>query len=114
MLPAYEASRVSCLFFIVYLIIGLFFLMNLLLAIFYNIYKSTVESSMTNFVDERDNYLKRKFNELDSEGVGYIDKKACKELIVHFLKLEKSGSVTSTGGSMTQHDIDMVVDMLAK
>lgn len=38
MLSAYQVSRLNCLFFISYLIFGLFLLMNLLLAIFYSNY----------------------------------------------------------------------------
>ncbi len=39
MLPAYEQSRLNSLFFIVFLVVGLFLLMNMLLAIFYSNYK---------------------------------------------------------------------------
>ena len=39
MLPAYRENRVASIFFIVYLIFGLFLFMNLLLAIFYSNYK---------------------------------------------------------------------------
>jgi two pore calcium channel protein len=38
MLPAVAKNRWTCLFFILYLLIGLFFLLNLILAIFYNHY----------------------------------------------------------------------------
>jgi len=38
MLPAYGKNRLDCLFFIFYLVVGLFLLMNLLLAIFYSNY----------------------------------------------------------------------------
>jgi hypothetical protein len=36
MLPAYHVRRVNCIFFIFYLIFGLFLLMNMLLAVFYS------------------------------------------------------------------------------
>jgi hypothetical protein len=39
MLPAYQISRWNCFFFIIYLILGLFLMMNLLLAIFYSNFK---------------------------------------------------------------------------
>jgi hypothetical protein len=39
MLPAYQVNRLNCIFFIGYLIFGLFLLMNLLLAIFYSNYQ---------------------------------------------------------------------------
>ena len=39
MLPAYQKDRIACLFFIAYLTLGLFLIMNLLLAIFYSNFK---------------------------------------------------------------------------
>ena len=38
MMPAYKVNRLYVLFFIAYLVIGLFFLLNMLLAVFYNNY----------------------------------------------------------------------------
>ena len=43
MMPAYQEQRWSALFFIVFLLIGLFFLMNLILATIYNHYKTEVD-----------------------------------------------------------------------
>jgi hypothetical protein len=40
MLPAYQIYRGDCLYFIIYLVVGLYLLMNLLLAIFYSNFKS--------------------------------------------------------------------------
>lgn len=39
MLPAYEYSRVLAVFFVVYLLFGVFLIMNLLMALFYSNYK---------------------------------------------------------------------------
>lgn len=38
MLPSYAVNRLAGIFFVIYLLIGLFLLMNLLLAIFYSSY----------------------------------------------------------------------------
>jgi len=35
MLPAYQENRIYCLFFIIYLLFGVFLLMHLLMALFY-------------------------------------------------------------------------------
>lgn len=43
MLPAYESSRFNFIFFLVYLVCGLFLIMNLLLAIIYSTYKQHYE-----------------------------------------------------------------------
>lgn len=39
MLPAYGINRMTCIFFIIYLTIGLFIFMNLLLAVVYSNYQ---------------------------------------------------------------------------
>lgn len=49
MLPSYGQSRAFCLFFITYLILGLFLFMNLLLAIFYSNYQERADASIDNF-----------------------------------------------------------------
>ena len=43
MLPAYQIYRGNCLYFIIYLVLGLMLLMNLLLAIFYSNFKAHSE-----------------------------------------------------------------------
>jgi hypothetical protein len=49
MMPAYANNRWNCLFFISFLCFGLFFLLNLILAIFYNNYRKQVESRAERF-----------------------------------------------------------------
>jgi two pore calcium channel protein len=65
MLPAYRQNRVSCLFFVVYLLFGIFLFMNLLQAMFYTNYKKRYEDTIEGFVDIRTMYLENQFNELD-------------------------------------------------
>lgn len=49
MLPSYAQERRYSIFFITYLIIGLFMLMNLLLAIFYSNYQERVDAAIDKF-----------------------------------------------------------------
>ncbi len=49
MLPAYEQSRIYALFFISYLLFGLFLILNLLMAVYYNNYKRRYENSLIKF-----------------------------------------------------------------
>jgi two pore calcium channel protein 3 len=74
MLPAYEYSRPLAFFFVIYLLFGVFLLMNLLMALFYNNYKDRLTKQMKDFHTERDQYLDEKFNELDKEKKGYLNK----------------------------------------
>lgn len=54
MLPAYEYSRILAVFFVVYLLFGVFLLMNLLMALFYSNYKDRLTAQMKDFHHERD------------------------------------------------------------
>lgn len=53
MLPAYEYSRILAVFFVIYLLFGVFLLMNLLLALFYSNYKDRLSAQMKEFHHER-------------------------------------------------------------
>jgi len=57
MLPAYQTSRWNCLFFLSYLIFGLFLMMNLLLAVFYSNFKDRFEKNIQKKDDKRSEYL---------------------------------------------------------
>ena len=74
MLPAYEQNRPLVLFFIFYLMVGVFLIMNLLMALFYHNYKNRYQAQLRVFNKERDDYLETKFDELDKEKKGYLDK----------------------------------------
>ena len=78
MMPAYEMSTFYTLYFIAYVLIGVYFLLNLLLAVFYSNYQSRVEESIDNFVDKRIDYLEQKFYEFDEENKGYLVISECK------------------------------------
>jgi hypothetical protein len=54
MLPAYEYSRPLAIFFVVYLLFGVFLIMNLLMALFYSNYKDRITEQMREFHIERD------------------------------------------------------------
>ena len=73
MLPAYQQSRRYFFFFGTYLLLGLFFVMNLLLAVIYSNFKSYFEQQIENMDDTRSQYLSDKFKALSS-GQEYLDK----------------------------------------
>jgi len=90
MLPAYQVSRLNCIFFISFLIFGLFLLMNLLLAIFYSNYQLRFQQQINSFVEERNNYLIEKFTELDKNGKGYLSKDECYLIFQDIRSLDQS------------------------
>lgn len=80
MLPAYSINRLYCIFFIVYLVIGLFILFNLLLAAFFNNYRSQIENAALNFIDHQRKACIQAFDLLE-EGYDYISNETLKVLL---------------------------------
>jgi len=78
MLPAYNANRLSCLFFIFYLIFGLYFIQNLLLATIFNNYKQRIESKIVDKKESRAELIESYFDSFDIEKKGYLDLKEAK------------------------------------
>jgi heme/copper-type cytochrome/quinol oxidase subunit 2 len=74
MMPSYSDNRMNAIFFITFLIIGLFLLMNLLLAIFYAKYQEKADEGIDNAKISRNEFLCELFLEFDKEGNGFIDK----------------------------------------
>ena len=66
MMYGYTQYRWTSLFFVLYLIIGLFFLLNLLLAVFCNYYNAQVEAVALKVLEQHSNFMK--------EGLNYLDK----------------------------------------
>jgi hypothetical protein len=71
MLPAYLVNRVSCLYFLFYLIMGLFLFLSLLLAIVYSNFKIRFLKKIEKGNDKRSYFLLEQFNLL-SDGKEYL------------------------------------------
>ena len=104
MLPSYAQQRRYSIFFITYLVIGLFMLMNLLLAIFYSNYQERVDAAIDKFMNQRNEFLIRLFrkyvNDEDENAKGGINKKAVEELTKEIHSL-------INGHDSKKEDIDM-------
>lgn len=66
--------------------------MNLLLAIFYSNYQMRFKQQITNFVDDRNNFLIEKFYELDQGQKGYLTKQECFLMFQEIQALDSSSS----------------------
>ena len=64
MLPAYQRSRLNAIYFLVYLILGLFLMMNLLLAIFYSNFKTRFAEKIDKSEKKRSLYLYEQFTKI--------------------------------------------------
>jgi len=62
MLPAYNSSRANSLFFLFFLTFGLYFLMNVLLAVVFENYKLRVEARVLHYRERRFKYIEDYYN----------------------------------------------------
>jgi len=81
MMPAYCNNRIYSLFFVVFYLVGLFFLFKLVLAFFYSSYRQQIEKQAKRFVELQTNYMQRAFMMIDTEHNGYIPKEKFEELM---------------------------------
>ena len=82
MMPAYNASRPSVLFFVSFLLVGLFFCMNLVLASVYNNYKIQMKERAVQYHRKRRKGLTAAFEQLDTNNSGYVRIASCARLLV--------------------------------
>ena len=97
MLPAYQYHRIYALFFISYLLFGVFLLMHLLMALFYYNYQQRYQKQLSTFKDERDAFLEERFNELDQESKGYLNRQEAYEMFKSIHELENQDNKEAQG-----------------
>lgn len=76
-IPAYKASRWYSLFFILYILLGVYFVTNLILAVVYDSFKSQLVKQISEMDSMRKKNLAKAFNLLDNKNAGYLDKDQC-------------------------------------
>lgn len=65
---------------------GLFFLLNLVLAIYYSNYKTRVENTLNKFINIRENFLLSKFEQYDETGKGYLNTNECSKMLAELFQ----------------------------
>jgi two pore calcium channel protein len=76
-IPAYKVSRWYSLFFILYTLLGVYFVTNLILAVVYDSFKSQLAKQVLEKDRMRTRILKKAFNLVDSYHVGFLNKEQC-------------------------------------
>jgi len=61
MFPFWKVSNLSAIYFVGFLLIGLYMLLNLMLAVFYNSYKTRIEAKISKYDAMRDEFLENEF-----------------------------------------------------
>uniref|UniRef100_A0A0D3ESH0 Two pore calcium channel protein 1 n=1 Tax=Oryza barthii TaxID=65489 RepID=A0A0D3ESH0_9ORYZ len=79
--PAYKSSRWSSLFFIVYVLLGVYFLTNLILAVIYDSFKEQLAKQVSQADCTRKSILEKAFGIIDATGQGYLNKEQCLSLL---------------------------------
>ncbi|KAK1405337.1 Two-pore calcium channel [Heracleum sosnowskyi] len=76
-IPAYKASRWYSLFFILYVLLGVYFVTNLILAVVYDSFKGQLAKQVVAKDGTRNIILRKAFNLMVSKEHYYLDEKQC-------------------------------------
>ncbi|CAM0882102.1 unnamed protein product [Alopecurus aequalis] len=79
--PAYKISRWYSLFFIVYVLLGVYFLTNLILAVIYDSFKEQFAKQLSQVDSIRKSILQKAFGLIDTAGQGYLNREQCISLL---------------------------------
>ncbi|XP_040379663.1 two pore calcium channel protein 1 [Oryza brachyantha] len=79
--PAYKSSRWYSLFFVVYVLLGVYFLTNLILAVIYDSFKEQLAKQVSQADFIRKSILEKAFGLIDVNGQGYLNKEQCLSLL---------------------------------
>lgn len=104
-IPAYKSSRWSSLFFVLYVLLGVYFVTNLVLAVVYDSFKSQLVKQIEEKDRMRTRILGRAFNLIDNNAVGTLDKEQCIQL---FEELNKYRTLPK----ISKDDFELIFDAL--
>ncbi|ESQ38037.1 hypothetical protein EUTSA_v10029480mg [Eutrema salsugineum] len=79
-IPAYKSSRWSSLFFVLYVLIGVYFVTNLILAVVYDSFKEQLAKQVTGMDRMKRRMLEKAFGLIDTDNTGVINKEQCIKL----------------------------------
>lgn len=104
-IPAYKASRWYCLFFVLYVLLGVYFVTNLILAVVYDSFKSELVKQVAEKDRMRIRILSKAFNLVDSYNRGFLKKDQCIRL---FEELNKYRTLPK----ISKEDFELIFDEL--
>ncbi|KAI3765444.1 hypothetical protein L2E82_15477 [Cichorium intybus] len=104
-IPAYKSSRSSSIFFVLYVLLGVYFVTNLILAVVYDSFKIELVKQVNTKDQMRTRILRKAFDLIDEKSVGTLDKKQCIEL---FEELNKYRTLPK----ISKEDFELIFDAL--
>lgn len=104
-IPAYKESRWYSLFFIIYVLLGVYFLTNLILAVVYDSFKDQLVKQIARMDYMRRSILGKAFGLIDTHKNGFLDKEQCIRL---FEELNQYRSLPK----ISREDFELIFDEL--
>ncbi|KAI4333961.1 hypothetical protein L6164_018707 [Bauhinia variegata] len=104
-IPAYKASRWYCLFFVLFVLLGVYFVTNLVLAVVYDSFKSELAKQVSEMDIMRRNMLEKAFILLTDDRDGHLNKVQCIKL---FEELNKYRTLPK----MSSEEYELIFDEL--
>lgn len=104
-IPAYKKSRWSCLLFVIYVLLGVYFLTNLILAVVYDSFKAQLVKQVVEMDSMRKSILAKAFSLIDNYKQGFLNKEQC---IYLFEELNKYRSLPKT----SREDFELIFSEL--
>ncbi|XP_052302480.1 two pore calcium channel protein 1 isoform X3 [Populus trichocarpa] len=104
-IPAYKVSRWYSLFFILYVLIGVYFVTNLVLAVVYDSFKDQLVKQVSEMDRSRKRILIKAFNLIDKNDAGFLNKEQCIHL---FEALNKYRTLPS----ISREEFELIFDEL--
>ena len=84
---ALKVRSIYSIFFIIFILVGVFFLLNVLLAVIFDNFKSRVEISREGKANKRIEYINQFFDKFDEEGKGWLNLNQTKSFFALVLDL---------------------------
>ena len=88
MLFALNNNAACSLYFILFILVGVYFLMSVLLAVIFDNFKNRVETSQKDKIAERLEYIEYLFMKFDENDKGYLSMKETRQFFAHVLDLD--------------------------
>ncbi|CDP14785.1 unnamed protein product [Coffea canephora] len=104
-IPAYKASRWYCLFFVLFVLLGVYFVTNLILAVVYDSFKNELVKQVAEKDRLRIRTLSKAFTLADTYNLGFLDKDQCIRL---FEELNKYRTLPK----ISKEDFELIFDEL--
>ncbi|XP_014510519.1 two pore calcium channel protein 1 [Vigna radiata var. radiata] len=104
--PAYKSSRWYCLFFVLFVLVGVYFVTNLILAVVYDSFKSELVKQVFEKDLLRRTMLDKAFNLLDTLNIGALNKNQCIRLFEELNKYRTLPKISSEEFELIFDELD--------